>query len=228
MLNTATQSLTCAVLLLRMWNGTECRLISSNAPQIVFQMFFFFQIIDWNIIQKYTISLSNSNQHLIFVLGMYNGKQRSFSNLKHGCLTNSNMFSFGFNKPTQNLTSVGLLLRVWKGNERCLRKKIFFKYFPFSNTALVSSEIIDQKVIQKFIILLLNSAQHLILALGMWNRQELFRLFKLKTRSSNTDLRWRGANLLLVTCMCSLLASKKCPFPFEFKLTSHSYSRNVE
>ena len=64
-------------------------------------------------------------------------------------------------------------LRVWKGNERRLRKKkIFFKYFPFSNTVLVSSEMIDQKVIQKFIILLLNSAQHLILALGMWNRQE--------------------------------------------------------
>ena len=32
--------------------------------------------------------------------------------------------------------------------------------------------MIDQKVIQKFIILHLNSAQHLILALGMWNRQE--------------------------------------------------------
>ena len=82
------------------------------------------------------------------------------------------MFSFGFNKSTQNLTFVVLLLRVWKGNERRLRKKIFFKYFPFSNTVLVSSEMIDQKVIQKFIILLLNSAQHLILALGMWNRQE--------------------------------------------------------
>ena len=81
-------------------------------------------------------------------------------------------------------------------------KKKNFKCFPFSdsNTVLVSSEMIDQKVIQKFIILLLN---------GMWNSQELFRLFKLKTRSSNTDLRWRGANLLLVTCMCSLLASKK-------------------
>ena len=82
------------------------------------------------------------------------------------------MFSFGFNKPTQNLTFVVLLLRVWKGNERRLRKKKFFKYFPFSNTVLVSSEMIDQKVIKKFIILLLNSAQHLILALGMWNRQE--------------------------------------------------------
>ena len=99
------------------------------------------------------------------------------------------MFSFGFNKPTQNLTFVVLLLSVWKGNERRLRKKIFFKYFPFSNTVIVSSEMIDQKVIQKFIILLLNSAQHLTFALGMWNRQELFRLFKLKTRSSNTDLR---------------------------------------
>ena len=125
-----------------------------------------------NIVQKCTISLSNSNQHLILALGMYNGKQRSFSNSKHGCLSNSNMFSFGFNKSTQNLTFVVLLLRVWKGNERRLRKKIFFKYFPFSNTVLVSSEMIDQKVIQKFIILLLNSAQHLILALGMWNRQE--------------------------------------------------------
>ena len=50
--------------------------------------------------------------------------------------------------------------------------------------------MIDQKVIQKFIILFLNSAQHLILALGMWNSQELFRLFKLKTRSSNTFLFW--------------------------------------
>ena len=132
----------------------------------------FFQIIDWNIVQKFTISLSNSNQHLILALGMYNRKQRSFSNSKHGCLSNSNMFSFGFNKPTQNLTFVVLLLRVWKGNKRRLRKKIFFKYFPFSNTVLVSSEMIDQKVIQKFIILLLNSAQHLILALGMWNRQD--------------------------------------------------------
>ena len=99
------------------------------------------------------------------------------------------MFSFGFNKPTQNLTFVVLLLRVWKGHERRLRKKIFFKDFPFSNTVLVSSEMINQKVIQKFIILLLNSAQHLILTFGMWNRQELLRLFKLKTRSSNTDLR---------------------------------------
>ena len=189
----------------------------------------FFQIIDWNIVQKCTISLSNSNQLLILTLGMYNGKQRSFSNSKHSCLTNSNMFSFGFNKPTQNLTFVVLLLRVWKGHERRLRKKIFFKDFPFSNTVLVSSEMINQKVIQKFIILLLNSAQHLILTFGMWNRQELLRLFKLKTRSSNTDLRWRGANLLLVTCMCSLLASKnKCLFPFEFKSTYHSYSRNVE
>ena len=165
MLNTTTHSLTCVVLLLRMWNETECGFISSSAPQIVF---------DWNVVQKYTITLSNSNQHLILALGMYNGKQRSFSNSKHGCLTNSNMFSFAFNKPTQNLTSVVLLLRVWKGNERRLRKKIFFKYFPFSdsNTVLVSSEMIDQKVIQKFIILLLNSAQHLILALGMWNRQD--------------------------------------------------------
>ena len=133
---------------------------------------FFFQIIDWNIVQKCTISLSNSNQHLILALGMYNRKQRSFSNSKHGCLSNSNMFSFGFNKPTQNLTFVVLLLRVWKGHERRLRKKIFFKDFPFSNTVLVSSEMINQKVIQKFIILLLNSAQHLILALGMWNRQD--------------------------------------------------------
>ena len=150
---------------------------------------------------------------------MYNRKQRSFSNSKHGCLSNSNMFSFGFNKPTQNLTFVVLLLRVWKGNERRLRKKKYFsKYFPFSNTVLVSSQMIDQKVIKKFIILLLNSAQHLILAFGMWNRQELFRLFKLKTRSSNTDLR----------CVCSLLASKKIiPFPFEFKSTSHSYNMVV-
>ena len=181
-----------------MWNGTECRLISSNAPQIVFQVFFF-QIIDWNIIQKCTIFLSNSNQHLVLALGMYNGKQRSFSNSKHGCLTNSNMFSFGFKKSTRNLTFVE---RNWAS----FKKKIFFKYFPFSNTVLVSSEMIARKVIQKFIILLLNSAQHLIFALGMWNREDLFKLFKLKTRSSNTALRWRGANLLLVTCMCPLLA----------------------
>ena len=40
MLNTTTHSLTFVVLLLRMWNVTECRLISSNAPKIVFQMFF--------------------------------------------------------------------------------------------------------------------------------------------------------------------------------------------
>ena len=126
--------------------------------------------------------------------------------LKTCCLTNSNIFSFGFKRVWKNKanTKFDICSSFFKSVERnwASFKKKNFKCFPFSdsNTVLVSSEMIDQKVIQKFIILLLN---------GMWNSQELFRLFKLKTRSSNTDLRWRGANLLLVTCMCSLLASKK-------------------
>ena len=72
------------------------------------------------------------------------------------------MFSFDFK-------------RVWKNKadtkfdicSSSFKKKTFFKCFPFSdsNTVLVSSEMIDQKVIHKFIILLLNSAQRLILAL---------------------------------------------------------------
>ena len=126
------------------------------------------------------------------------------------------MFSFGFKRVWKNKanTKFDICSSSFKSVERnwaSFKKKTFCKCFPFSdsNTVVVSSEMIDQKVIHKFIILLLNSAQRLILALGMWNSQELFRLFRLKTRSSNTDLRWRGANLLLVTCMCPLLAFKK-------------------
>ena len=126
------------------------------------------------------------------------------------------MFSFGFKRVWKNKanTKFDICSSSFKSVERnwaSFKKKTFFKCFPFSdsNTVVVSSEMIDQKVIHKFIILLLNSAQRLILALGMWNSQELFRRFRLKTRSSNTDLRWRGANLLLVTCMCPLLAFKK-------------------
>lgn len=127
MLNTTTHSLTFVVLLLRRWKELSVVWYQVMLLKLFFKCFF--QIIDWNIVQKCTISLSNSNQHLILALGMYNGKQRSFSNSKHGCLTNSNMFSFGFKKPTPNLTFVVLLLRVWKGTERRLRKKYFSNIF---------------------------------------------------------------------------------------------------
>ena len=225
MLNTTTHSLTFVVLLLRMWNGTECRLISSNAPQIVFSNVFF-QIIDWNIVQKCTIFLSNSN---LSCSRSVEWKTKKLFKLKTWLFYQLEHVLFWFQEANTKFDICGSSFKSVERKWASFKKKIFFKYFPFSNTALVTSEMIDQKVIQKFIILLLNSAQHLLLALGMCNRQELFRLFNLKTKSSNTDLRWRRANFLLVTCMCSLLASKnKCPFPFEFKSTSHSYSRNVE